>query len=757
MMNGSTVDATENHPGDVLSDDERKNVVSSGGSRIVDTRNSTYNPGDFAQRDYPHPDPIPNENAVGLSNRPHERAQDSGMAVNVEENSSLYLKSDSLDSREATSPSNLTTQDINTIRTLDKEYDLSLIEREIGWNARYISVRQNAGLTLWIMCIFIVSGTIVFQFTTNWTVTDSILFCVYTITTVGYGNIRIPDHSPLHLFISLYILLGIAALTIVVAQTYQWIVLEATRLQYRNDKQEYKKRVEQVTKVAEDLELAINGEEPLVKMDPDSVVKKSCRSSTREKIAKLIPPIQSYLHNNPYGQLLAVLLPFFFMILLGALIVGVIEGWRFSESFYFATVSMTTVGFGDLVPDNPVSKWFCIFWLPFSVGFLSLYLSSIARFYLHLSGKTVERVEHRIRKRLYSHRAMQEKEREEAMERVASGGFGVEVDHGEINVGAELMQDPPSHIKHPARKNIFAGFATVPTRDQSEPEPNLASVATEDRNRRRNEVLCNSGFSEESFTSMKTMKDVIVAVKLNTMSGKRSHQKQLDKEDAEKLAPSTYPEKKDQYQSSPTRNKLSLQSTTHYSTTGGIEKKPTFALRVLVQERLAAIIAYEIAGYQSCVSIKNTTLSVSIDSLSYTSEKWMIPRRAIKAFRAVAFEALYYVGERDLILFGPDALFNLKPRELQTLFGPLLAALGDADTMEMWLYSTNNLVNTEFQNGDALTNKCDGDEIEGEPILNETTQEKIDCALESSEAQLGAKTDNPTNAESAIDDAITFV
>ena len=66
----------------------------------------------------------------------------------------------------------------------------------------------------------------------------------------------------------------------------------------------------------------------------------------------------------------------------------------------------------------------------------------------------------------------------------------------------------------------------------------------------------------------------------------------------------------------------------------------------------------------------------------------MLPRRASKAFRVVAFEALYFVGEHGLITRGADALYDLSPFEFSGLFSPLLAALGDAETMEGWLAST---------------------------------------------------------------------
>lgn len=116
-----------------------------------------------------------------------------------------------------------------------------------------------------------------------------------------------------------------------------------------------------------------------------------------------------------------------------------------------------------------------------------------------------------------------------------------------------------------------------------------------------------------------------------------------------------------------------------------------------MQERLARIIAHEVAGYQSNVTIKNNTLSVTIDSLKHTCEKWCIPRRATKNFRSVAFETLYFVGERQLIVKGAHAVFELRPAEVQGLFGPVLAAMGDADTMEAWLNRTQTLADYELK------------------------------------------------------------
>jgi hypothetical protein len=68
----------------------------------------------------------------------------------------------------------------------------------------------------------------------------------------------------------------------------------------------------------------------------------------------------------------------------------------------------------------------------------------------------------------------------------------------------------------------------------------------------------------------------------------------------------------------------------------------------------------------------------------------------------VAFESLYFVGERGLIIRGADALYDLTPLEFHSLFAPLLAAMDDADTMEGWLENTNVLAEVDLKKNYGL-------------------------------------------------------
>ncbi len=249
----------------------------------------------------------------------------------------------------------LTSADVSTIQRLDADYEKALLRREIGWNARYISVRQNAGLSLWSFFLIVMCGTIFFELNTDWTISESLLFSVYTITTVGYGNHPIPKESKVLLFISLYIFVGIAMLTILAAQLYQWIVLELTWRQYERDNKQNLKRHKQNIKTSEEMGATI-GEMPMslvdngrgrgvYEVDEEEKQKTFC-DKVFDTMIEVLNKVQAYIKNNPSGQLIVVMVPFSLLILLGAIVVGSIERWDPIESIYFAVVSMTTVGFG---------------------------------------------------------------------------------------------------------------------------------------------------------------------------------------------------------------------------------------------------------------------------------------------------------------------------------------------------------------------------------------------------------------------------
>ena len=122
----------------------------------------------------------------------------------------------------ATSPALqlLSIEDTEIFQRLDDEYETALEERHIGYMARYTSVRQAACFSVVFMLIFLSLGTFFFKRYADWTTHDSLLFSIYTITTVGYGNQAIPKETGFQIFTILYIFVGIATLTIMVGNKF---------------------------------------------------------------------------------------------------------------------------------------------------------------------------------------------------------------------------------------------------------------------------------------------------------------------------------------------------------------------------------------------------------------------------------------------------------------------------------------------------------------------------------------------------------
>ncbi|WP_406657632.1 potassium channel family protein [Methanolobus sp. ZRKC2] len=48
-------------------------------------------------------------------------------------------------------------------------------------------------------------------------------------------------------------------------------------------------------------------------------------------------------------------------IVLGALLYSWLEGWSFLDSTYFVVITLTTIGYGDLSPTQPITKMLTIF------------------------------------------------------------------------------------------------------------------------------------------------------------------------------------------------------------------------------------------------------------------------------------------------------------------------------------------------------------------------------------------------------------
>lgn len=72
-------------------------------------------------------------------------------------------------------------------------------------------------------------------------------------------------------------------------------------------------------------------------------------------------------------------LAIFFMICFGALGFHILEGWSWLDSFYMATETVTTVGYGDIAPKQPAGRVFAIVFMLSGAGTVLYALTVLAQ------------------------------------------------------------------------------------------------------------------------------------------------------------------------------------------------------------------------------------------------------------------------------------------------------------------------------------------------------------------------------------------
>jgi voltage-gated potassium channel len=95
---------------------------------------------------------------------------------------------------------------------------------------------------------------------------------------------------------------------------------------------------------------------------------------------------------KPRSHFILPILFFLVVIFLGAYTYYLVENWNMLDSFYFVVMTVTTIGYGDLVPATSIGKVFTIFYSFFGVGMAFYLLSLIGAkvFEEHVEGKVIE-------------------------------------------------------------------------------------------------------------------------------------------------------------------------------------------------------------------------------------------------------------------------------------------------------------------------------------------------------------------------------
>ena len=94
---------------------------------------------------------------------------------------------------------------------------------------------------------------------------------------------------------------------------------------------------------------------------------------------KLERKISRFLRTN---GLIYILYVNIFIVLVGSSILSVVEEKSFSDSFWWALVTVTTVGYGDIVPVSLFGKWIAVLLMLVGIGTIGMLTSALTNFFV---------------------------------------------------------------------------------------------------------------------------------------------------------------------------------------------------------------------------------------------------------------------------------------------------------------------------------------------------------------------------------------
>lgn len=126
---------------------------------------------------------------------------------------------------------------------------------------------------------------------------------------------------------------------------------------------------------------------------------------------KLERKASSLLRTNGLLYILYVNVFIVFVVFVGSSILSVVEEKAFSDSLWWAIVTVTTVGYGDIVPNSVFGKWLAIILMLVGIRTIGMLTSALTNFFVKENSNEESKLE-QLQNELVMQRRLVEKQAE---------------------------------------------------------------------------------------------------------------------------------------------------------------------------------------------------------------------------------------------------------------------------------------------------------------------------------------------------------